>query len=119
MGLVVDEYGEIQGLVTLQDISRKLSANSPASRDDTGLYRKQDDGSVIVEGSCPLRVLNRKLGFNFPLDGPRPSMGFCSSTWKIFRAGRGLKNRDYPIEILQVQDTMVKIVRLTPPKSLA
>ena len=121
MALVVDEYGEIQGLVTLQDILEEIvgefTSQSPMN---TGLYRKQDDGSVIVEGSCPLRVLNRKLGFNFPLDGPKTINGLLLEHLEdIPEPGVALKIADYPIEILQVQDTMVKVVRLTPPKQAA
>ncbi len=117
MALVVDEYGEIQGLVTLQDILEEIvgefTSQSPMN---TGLYRKQDDGSVIVEGSCPLRVLNRKLGFNFPLDGPKTINGLLLEHLEdIPEPGVAVKIADYPIEILQVQDTMVKVVRLTPP----
>lgn len=118
MALVVDEYGEIQGLVTLQDILEEIvgefTSQSPMN---TGLYRKQDDGSVMVEGSCPLRVLNRKLGFNFPLDGPKTINGLLLEHLEdIPEPGVALKIADYPIEILQVQDTMVKVVRLIPPK---
>jgi Mg2+/Co2+ transporter CorB len=121
MALVVDEYGEIQGLVTLQDILEEIvgefTSQSPMN---TGLYRKQDDGSVIVEGSCPLRVLNRKLGFNFPLDGPKTINGLLLEQLEdIPEPGVALKIGEYPIEILQVQDTMVKVVRLVPPKAIA
>jgi len=121
MALVVDEYGEIQGLVTLQDILEEIvgefTSQSPMN---TGLYRKQDDGSVIVEGSCPLRVLNRKLGFNFPLEGPKTINGLLLEHLEdIPEPGVGLKIADYPIEILQVQDTMVKVVRLMPPRPAA
>ena len=121
MALVVDEYGEIQGLVTLQDILEEIvgefTSQSPMN---TGLYRRQDDGSVIVEGSCPLRVLNRKLGFNFPLDGPKTINGLLLEHLEdIPETGVAMKFADYPIEILQVQDTMVKAVRLMPPKQVA
>ena len=121
MALVVDEYGEIQGLVTLQDILEEIvgefTSQSPMN---TGLYRRQDDGSVIVEGSCPLRVLNRKLGFNFPLDGPKTINGLLLEHFEdIPETGVAMKFADYPIEILQVQDTMVKAVRLMPPKQVA
>jgi Mg2+/Co2+ transporter CorB len=121
MALVVDEYGEIQGLVTLQDILEEIvgefTSQSPMN---TGLYRRQDDGSVIVEGSCPLRVLNRKLGFNFPLDGPKTINGLLLEHLEdIPETGVAMKIADYPIEILQVQDTMVKAVRLVPPKHAA
>lgn len=58
--LVVDEYGEIQGLVSLQDILEEIvgefTSQSPMN---AGMFRKEADGSIIVEGSCPLRVLNR------------------------------------------------------------
>ena len=117
MALVVDEYGEIQGLVTLQDILEEIvgefTSQSPMS---AGLYRKQDDGSVIVEGSCPLRVLNRKLGFHFPLDGPKTMNGLLTEHLEdIPEPGVSVKIDDYPIEILQVHDKMVKVVRLALP----
>lgn len=117
MALVVDEYGEIQGLVTLQDILEEIvgefTSQSPMN---TGLYRRQDDGSVIVEGSCPLRVLNRKLGFNFPLEGPKTINGLLLEHLEdIPEPGLAVKIADYPIEILQVQDKMVKVVRLESP----
>ena len=117
MALVVDEYGEIQGLVTLQDILEEIvgefTSQSPMN---TGLYRKQDDGSIIAEGSCPLRVLNRKLGFSFPLDGPKTINGLLLEYLEdIPEPGLTVTIGDYPIEILQVQDKMVKVVRLGTP----
>jgi Mg2+/Co2+ transporter CorB len=118
MALVVDEYGEIQGLVTLQDILEEIvgefTSQSPMN---TGFYRKQDDGNVIVEGSCPLRVLNRKLGFNFPLDGPKTMNGLLTEHLEdIPEPGITVKIADSPIEILQVQDRMVKVVKMALPK---
>ena len=114
MALVVDEYGEIQGLVTLQDILEEIvgefTSQSPMN---TGLYRKQDDGSVMVEGSCPLRVLNRKLGYHFPLDGPKPINGLLLEQLEdIPEPGVAVKIADVAIEIMQVHDKMVKVVRL-------
>ena len=117
MALVVDEYGEMQGLVTLQDILEEIvgefTSQSPMN---AGLYRKQDDGSVIVEGSCPLRVLNRKLGFGFPLDGPKTINGLLTEHLEdIPEPGVLVTIDNYPIEILQVHDKMVKVVRLKLP----
>ena len=114
MALVVDEYGEIQGLVTLQDILEEIvgefTSQSPMN---TGLYRKQDDGSVMVEGSCPLRVLNRKLGYHFPLDGPKTINGLLLEHLEdIPEPGVAVKIADVAIEIMQVHDKMVKVVRL-------
>ena len=118
MALVVDEYGEIQGLVTLQDILEEIvgefTSQSPMN---TGLYRKQDDGSVMVEGSCPLRVLNRKLGYHFPLDGPKTINGLLLEQLEdIPEPGVAVKIADVAIEIMQVHDKMVKVVRLPSRK---
>ena len=117
MALVVDEYGEIQGLVTLQDILEEIvgefTSQSPMN---VGFYRKQDDGSVMVEGSCPLRVLNRKLGFNFPLDGPKTMNGLLIEQIEdIPEPGVSVMIGDYEIEVVQVQDKMVKVVRIGLP----
>jgi Mg2+/Co2+ transporter CorB len=114
MALVVDEYGEIQGLVTLQDILEEIvgefTSQSPIN---AGMFRRQDDGSVIVEGSCPLRVLNRKLGYSFPLDGPKTMNGLLLEQLQdIPEPGTAVKIGDHPIEILQTEDRKVKVVRL-------
>jgi Mg2+/Co2+ transporter CorB len=115
MALVVDEYGEIQGLVTLQDILEEIvgefTSQSPMN---TGMFRKEADGSIIVEGTCPLRVLNRKLGYQFPLDGPKTMNGLLLEHLEnIPEPGTAVKIGDYPIEILQTEDRKVKVVRLT------
>jgi Mg2+/Co2+ transporter CorB len=115
MALVVDEYGEIQGLVTLQDILEEIvgefTSQSPMN---AGMFRVQDDGSIIVEGSCPLRVLNRKLGYNFALDGPKTMNGLLLEQLEdIPEPGTAVKVGDYPIEILQTEDRKVKVVRLS------
>jgi Mg2+/Co2+ transporter CorB len=118
MALVVDEYGEMKGMVTLQDILEEIvgefTSQSPMN---TGLYRKQDDGSVMVEGSCPLRVLNRKLEYQFPLDGPKTINGLLLEQLEdIPEPGVTVKIADVTIEIMQVQDKMVKVVRLPKRK---
>jgi Mg2+/Co2+ transporter CorB len=117
MALVVDEYGEIQGLVTLQDILEEIvgefTSQSPMN---IGMFRKQEDGSVIVEGSCPLRVLNRKLGLHFPLDGPKTINGLLIERLEhIPEPGTAVKVAGYAIEILQTEDRKVKIVKFASP----
>jgi Mg2+/Co2+ transporter CorB len=118
MGLVVDEYGELLGLVTLENILEEIvgdfTTQSPAQ---TGKYLRQDDGSLLLEGSSSLRELNRKLGLHFPLGEAKTLNGLILEHLQdIPEAGTSLKIGDYPIEIIQTQDRAVKVARLLPPR---
>jgi Mg2+/Co2+ transporter CorB len=117
LGLIVDEYGELQGLVTLEDILEEIigefTTNSPMR---AGGYSKQDDGSYLIEGSTPLRDLNRKLGFQFPLDGPKTLNGLLLEHFQdIPEPNTSIRIAGHPLEIVQTQDRVVKVVRATPP----
>ncbi|HEX6829406.1 MAG TPA: CNNM domain-containing protein, partial [Burkholderiales bacterium] len=115
-GLVVDEYGEIKGLVTLEDIAGEIigefTTRSPLQ---PAGYSRQADGSWLVEGSTPLRELNRKLGLALPVDGPRTRNGLILEYFQdIPEAGTSLKIADHPLEVVQTQDRVVKVVRVYP-----
>jgi len=116
LGMVVDEYGELLGLVTLENILEEIVGDfttlSPAQ---TGKFLRQEDGSLLVEGGTPLRDLNRKLGMHFPLDGAKTLNGLILEHLQdIPEAGTSLKIADYPIEIIQTQDRVVKVVKIFP-----
>jgi Mg2+/Co2+ transporter CorB len=116
MGLVVDEYGELLGLVTLENILEEIvgdfTTQSPAQN---GKFLRQDDGSLLLEGSSSLRELNRKLGLHFPLGEAKTLNGLILEHLQdIPEAGTSLKIGGYPIEIIQTQDRAVKVARLYP-----
>lgn len=117
MGLIVDEYGELQGLLTVEDILEEIvgefTAFKPAK--SAGL-RQEPEGSWLADGSLNLRTINRKLGTHFPLDGPRTLNGLILEYLQdIPEAGTSLKIAATPLEVVQVQDRAVKVVRIFPP----
>jgi len=117
LGMVVDEYGELLGLVTLENILEEIvgefTTQSPAQ---TGKFLRQEDGSFLLEGSSSLRELNRKLGLHLPLDGPKTLNGLILDHLEdIPETGTSLKIAGYPIEIIQTQDRIVKVARIFPP----
>ena len=114
LALVVDEYGELQGLVSMEDLLEEMvgefTTQAPVQ---TGWLRRMDDGSWLVEGSALVRHINRKLGLEFPLDGPKTLNGLLLEYLEdIPEAGVSVKIGDVPIEIVQTQDRAVKVARI-------
>ena len=117
MGLVVDEYGELLGLVTPDDIIEEIVGELNATTTDLAQPLEWDEGgSVLVEGSRSLRELNRRLGLTLPVDGPITLNGLIIEYFQdIPEAGVSLKIGNVPIEIVQTQNRSVKVARVFMP----
>ena len=114
VGLVVDEYGELQGLVTVDDILEEIVGEFSGRALTTARHIHQEGpDTVLVEGGCSLRELNRKLGLHFGLDGPKTINGrILEHLEDIPEPGTSVKIDGYPIEIVQTQDRMVRMIRI-------
>jgi len=115
-GLVVDEYGDIQGLVALEDILEEIVGEfttDPAAlnKDITPL----EDGSYLIDAGANVLDLNRALHTELPTDGPKTLNGLILEHMEdIPEAGTSLLLAGYPIDIMQTKDNAVKTARIRP-----
>ena len=111
---MVDEYGDIQGLATLEDILEEVVGEfttdpSTSIRD----YTPEEDGSFLVNGSASVRDLNRSLHMELPVDGPKTLNGMVLEYLEdIPRPGTSLLLSGYPVDIVQTRGNLVKTLRV-------
>ncbi|MDP3670194.1 MAG: HlyC/CorC family transporter [Telluria sp.] len=116
LGIIVDEYGEVQGLVTLDDIIEEMigefTTSVPgAARSETFGWDVQ--GECLLDGGTALRDINKRLGLTFPLDGPKTLNGLMlEQLQEIPDAPISLKIGGCVIEVVQVQNQSIKVVKL-------
>jgi Mg2+/Co2+ transporter CorB len=117
IGLVVDEYGDIQGLITLEDILEEIVGDftttmTPTTSDEINL---QPDGSYLVDGSASIRDINKEMSWHLPTDGPKTLNGLIIEYLEdIPENNISLRISGYPVEIIDVADNMIKTVRVMP-----
>lgn len=121
VGLVVDEYGDIKGLVTIEDILEEIvgdftTSMSPSLAEEV---MPQNDGSVLIEGSANVRELNKAFNWHLPEEEARTVNGMILEVLEdIPLPNTTVHIGHYAVDILDVQENMIKQVRVTPQKTL-
>ncbi len=112
---VVDEYGEITGMLTLNDILEEIVGDFTSSMNGGKRADKQDDGSYLIDGAHTVREFNRMTGWELPQRGPRTINGLIIEYLESLpNAGTAVLIAGYPIEIMHVKDKRVKTARIFP-----
>ena len=115
MGLVVDEYGEVMGIVTLEDLLEEIVGDftaSPVPSDDEEII-EQEDNWYLIEGGTSIRDINRTLDWELPTDGPKTFNGLIMEHLESIPEGSmSLYLQDYLVEIVEVSDKMITQARV-------
>jgi Mg2+/Co2+ transporter CorB len=116
-GLVVDEYGDVQGIVTLEAILEEIVGEFTTKISDSHRdMLRQSDGSWLVDGGSTIRDLNRLLHWHLPVQGPKTLNGLILETLEtIPESALSLRIGAYRVEVLQIKDNAVKSARVIPP----
>jgi len=119
IGLVVDEYGDIQGLVTIEDILEEIVGeftSDPTHKDRFDEISIMQNGSYTVQGSISLRDLNRELSWDLPTEGPKTLNGLVlEHLQNIPETGACFIINGRPIEVTKVQGNVVQVARIDAP----
>jgi Mg2+/Co2+ transporter CorB len=115
IGMVVDEYGDIQGIVTIEDILEEIVGEFTTDLANTNIdIHPQDDGSYLIDGGTHIRLINRKLGWVLPQDGPKTLNGLITEHLQnIPESNICMVIEGYRIEILQIQDNMIRTAKIS------
>lgn len=117
LGIIVDEYGEIQGLITVEDILEEIVGDFTTSMSPSLVEEvmPQSDGSVLVDGSANIRDLNKAFDWNLPVEGPRTVNGMVLEVLgDVPQPEEQIVIGRYVIEVLAVSDNIIKQVKITP-----
>ncbi|WP_150912643.1 HlyC/CorC family transporter [Marinobacter halotolerans] len=117
-GMVVDEYGDVLGLATLEDILEEIVGEFTTDYASTSPdIIPQDDGTFIIDGTSAVRTINKTLGWKLPLDGPKTLNGLITETLEnIPDTNVCLRVGGHRVEVLQIKDNVVKAAIVHPIK---
>jgi Mg2+/Co2+ transporter CorB len=116
IALVVDEYGELMGLVTLEDIIEEIIGKFTTTLPSATPLAWDENGTATAEGAMPVREVNRALGLSLPTDGPKTLNGLIvEHLQEIPEADVSIKIGNVPMEIVHAQGRTIKTVRIFRP----
>jgi Mg2+/Co2+ transporter CorB len=121
LALAVDEYGDIEGLVTIDDLLEEVVGEFTTDLQNyiRDVY-PQDDGTFLVDGTANIRELNRAYNWTLPEDGPKTLNGLILNALEdIPETGTSLRIDEYTIEVVHSTEQIVKNARVTPPPEVS